>query len=504
MAAMIRSRTNRRRACACGWEASAVTSASLIAAVVTLLAALSCEQVTAAEHPDREVALSSRSKYLLLESTLIARSEGVKLALEQVEKEPGNPLFVPQEAWEVRFDNLYPNVIYDEAEARYKCWYSPFIIDEAVSMTPPEKRRSVSYTDALSGRKREMGVCYAVSEDGIRWTKPILNLVEFEGNRRNNLVLRNVHGAGVYREADDSDPDRRYKMFFKLGERSGNLGVAFSADGLHWSDPAQALGIEAAGDTHNNAFWSRELDRYVGITRLWRDGQRIVGRTESTDFQNWTRAAEVLRGDMDHQPYALIAFPYAGLYLGLVMIFHQQQDTVDCELSWSVDTLHWERICPGTPLIPRGPAGQFDSHCIFAAAYPQLREDRLRLYYGGSDGPHTGWRSGGLGLAYLRPDRFAGYAPQQKDKPGVIITRPIVCTRGRLRVNANAGGGSLRVGILGEKGFDLHDCYPLSADTTGAIVTWRGGNDLRSLKGQRIRLRFELISATLYSFEFAE
>ena len=79
--------------------------------------------------------------------------------------------------------------------------------------------------------------------------------------------------------------------------------------------------IDAAADTHNNAFWDPSLRQYVGITRLWRDGQRVVGRTVSADCRMWTKADEVLRGLERHlQTYAMPVFRYAGVYLGLVAL----------------------------------------------------------------------------------------------------------------------------------------------------------------------------------------
>jgi hypothetical protein len=40
----------------------------------------------------------------------------------------------------------------------------------------------------------------AMSRDGLKWEKPNLGLVEFEGSRANNLVLRGPHGPGVFQE----------------------------------------------------------------------------------------------------------------------------------------------------------------------------------------------------------------------------------------------------------------------------------------------------------------
>ncbi|GAG51720.1 unnamed protein product, partial [marine sediment metagenome] len=214
--------------------------------------------------------------------------------------------------------------------------------------------------------------------------------------------------------------------------------MAFSPDGLHWSELVPCPAIDAAGDTHNNSLWHQRLGRYVGITRLWRDGQRIVGRTESPDFVNWTKAAEALRGVERHlQTYAMPVFRYANVYLGLVMVFDTQSDLVDCELAWSPDTVHWERVCPGTSLIPRGAKGSHDWGCVYAAAYPILRDGELLLYYSGSDGPHTDWRKGSLCLARLRPDGFAGLRPKAADQPGTVTTRPVICSGKHLRLSAD-------------------------------------------------------------------
>jgi hypothetical protein len=215
-----------------------------------------------------------------------------------------------------------------------------------------------------------MGVCYAESRDGLKWEKPVLGLVEFQGHTRNNLVVRGPHGAGVFQDLHDPDPQRRFKMFFRDYEQLRSMAVAFSADGLKWGPPQGCPEIHVHGDTHNNAFWSPELGRYVGITRLKTD-QRLVARTESTDFVKWTRGVEVLRGEVAHQTYAMPVFRYAGVHLGLVMILRRGEDRVHCELTWSPDTTTWHRIAPGTPLIPNSDKpGDYDWGCVYAAAVP--------------------------------------------------------------------------------------------------------------------------------------
>ena len=444
------------------------------------------------------------AKHLALDSRVIGRTERVRLVLGKVEKDKRNPLFREDKPWEPRFDNLYANVIRDD-DGLYKCWYSPFIIDRPSAETPAEEKKRVSYMQAArkmraekgKGPWREMGICYAVSKDGIAWEKPDLGLVELKGSKHNNLVLRGPHGTGIWKDPRDPDPQRRYKMIFK-GRR---MSVAFSPDGLRWSKPVPCAAMAARGDTHNNAFWAPDLGRYVAITRLW-DGQRIVGRSQSEDFVRWTRAVEVLRGDTTRQTYAMPVFRYAGVYLGLLMVLDKRTDLVDCELAWSPDTVRWERVCPGTPLIPRGPKGSHDWGCVYAAACPVVLEDEIRLYYGGSDGQHTNWRDGSFCLARLRPDGFACMEPTAPDAVGVVVTKPILCVGQALTVTADAAGGSLRVAVEGAEGLGLDTCRPITQNVTDTRIRWKGDGDLAAFVGRRIRLRFELRAARLYAFGF--
>ncbi len=447
------------------------------------------------------------TKHLFLDSRVVDRIENVRLVLGRVEKDACNPLFIEDKPWEVRFDNLYPNVIFDDMEQLYKAWYNPYIVDEVSSATPLAKRKSIPYDPYLIGKVREAGVCYATSRDGIVWEKPELGIIEFDGSKRNNLVMRGVHGVGIKKDLHDPDPARRYKALLlnQLAEtvERNRCGVATSPDGLHWA-AVTCPEIGAEGNSHNNFIWDDRQGKYIGITRLWDGDQRLVGRTESADFRRWTRSVEILRAAPDapqRQTYAMTIFRYADVYLGLLMIFGRigetMKGTVDCELAWSPDSLHWERLCAGTPLIQRGPAGSFDSGCIFGAASPIIRENEVRLYYAGSDGLHGDWRNGGFGLTRLRPDRFAGLSGT-----GIVVTKPIRCTGKRLWVTADAAGGVVRAAVLGHDAFSLSRSRPISADVTDGLVNWRSSENLAALSGTTIELVFELNHATIYAFGF--
>lgn len=445
---------------------------------------------------------SHQSEFLLLDARIIDKTENAKLTLGNVTKDSRNPLFKEDKPWEVRFDNLYANVLYDSAAGKYKCWYSPFIVDPGTSKIPVEQRKQIRYPAGRMG-KREMGVCYAESDDGIHWRKPNLGIIEFNGSRENNIVMRAAHGAGVFRDEHETDSRRRYKMFFKRGK----MKAAFSADGLHWGDAFDCKGLDVAGDTHNNALWVPTLNKYVGITRMWGGDPAVrqVGWTSTEDFSSWSEAKVVLQGlTPSQQTYAMPAFYYKGVYLGLVAIFNPETDRVCTELAWSPETIEWHRIAAGTPFIANSDTPHhYDWGCVYAAAYPIVQKDKILLYYGGSDGPHTGWRKGYFCLATIRKDGFAGYEPIDLQKPAAIISNPLTFVGKSISLCADvANNGQIIVTILDQSRQLLAQSEVIKSGLTDGKVQWRKISSLKKFAGKTVILKFEFLNAKLWSFEF--
>ena len=474
----------------------------------------------------RQTAVPSEAKpakILVLDSRIIGNVQNAKLTLGNAKKHPANPLFGEDKPWEPRFDNVYANVIYDEEDKIYKCWYSPFIIDERTTLTP-EDRRHPFYTAYLEKDPdgREMGVCYATSNDGIHWDKPELGLVEFNGNKKNNLLMRGQHfegvfngphGAGVFKDIHESNPAKRYKMIFK----GTKMAVSFSADGLHWSEAINCPQIDAHGDTHNIAFWALDMGKYIGITRLkyGRPSIRQVARTESKDFVNWTKAKVVLKGsDPLKQTHDMVVFPTGGVYIGLlgVMEFIEKSNynvRQHIELAWSPDTVTWYRIEEGKPFIANGSAEKehygytpYDWGTAFASA-PVFLEDEVRIYYGACDWYFFDWRKGYLALATLRPDGWAGYEPIATDAPAVITTKSITGNLASLSITADVqNGGSVIVAVVDEYGKELAHSEPVGNTVTSGRIKWQADvKGLTSMSDGKARLKFVLRNAKLYAFQ---
>ena len=476
---------------------------------------------------------TSCSKYLLLDNRVTEQVENAKLTLGTIKKHPANPLFGEDKPWETRLDNVYANVSYDEEDRLYKCWYSPFTVDDRTTLIE-ENRRHPFYTGYLqtSPEGREMAVCYATSKDGLKWDKPELGLIEFEGNKNNNIVMGGrhftgayygPHGASVFKDLHESDPAKRYKMFF----RGTEMAVSFSADGLHWSEAIDCPKMDALGDTHNIAFWAPGLDKYIGISRLkyhvpaiggeGKMGIRQVARTESEDFVNWTKAKVVLEGsDPLKQTHDMVVFPTGGVYIGLLGVmefidYSNYNVKQHIELAWSPDTKTWYRIEEGKPFIDNSPAEKehfgytpYDFGTAFAAA-PVFLEDEIRLYYGACDWYFFDWRKAYLALATLRLDGWAGYEQISTDAPAVITTKAVTGDLASLSITADVqNGGSVIVTVVDEYGEELAHSEPVGSTVTSTRIKWK--DDVRSLTSVcdgKARLKFTLINAKLYAFQIS-
>ena len=460
----------------------------------------------------------NRDKYLLLDSRVIKNTENAKLTLGTVHKDKNNPLFKEDKPWEPRFDNVYPDVIYDAEDRLYKCWYNPMIVEEKTTCIPENERNPYDHPDytTIKPSGREIGLCYAVSTDGIHWEKPELGFVEFDGNKKNNIVMRRRGVAGVFKDARERDPARRYKMFFSSGAHG--TSVAFSPDGLHWGQSIPVPGHQ--GGNRPSAFWAPDLGKYVAITRRSSDSRtRQVTQTESSDFVHWRKERAALEGPAHLQTHDMIVFPTCGVYIGLVglMVFPedsscQSRSGTRCrqhvELAWSPDTVTWRRIQEGKPFIGHTPAEKeyygtmpYDWGTIFASA-PIFFDDEIRIYYGASDWYFFDWRKSYLALATLRPDGWAGYEPTSVDTPAIITTKAVKGQFAALSITADVqDGGSVHVVVVDEQGKKLARSKPIGSTVTDGEVTWTGGWDLTSASGKEIRLKFELNNAKLYAFQ---
>jgi len=463
------------------------------------------------ENKQSNITPQRREKFLLLDSRIIESTKNAKLTLGEVRKEKSNPLFVEDRPWEPRYDNMYPNVIYDEEENLYKCWYCPFIVDQRTTETHPDRRKP-SLTPYMDARPagREEALLYATSKDGINWTKPNLGIVNFNGNSNNNIVSRGLSGAGVIKDELEKLPGRRYKAFY-----CSNSGykMRYSSDGLNWGDEVALPGV-GESDCHANMIWSPELKKYVGILRHYDPipvtGNRKIARTESIDSVTWTKSETIIEGTPQDQLHDMVIFRDGGVYLGLLgCMNYPSKETRNgvrqhIELAWSPDSYKWHRINPGAPFISNSKSNNneygkmpYDWGCVFPSA-PVFVDDEIRIYYGASDWYFFDWRKGGLALATLDKNRWAGYEAINDIEPAVVTTAPLKLDN-NIYITADVGkGGLIVVNVLDQKGEILVSSEGIKNSCTEYKLNF--GPQYNILKGSNCRIQFIINRAKIYSF----
>lgn len=163
--------------------------------------------------------------------------ENLKLTLEAPKKYSGNPIMRagPIEGVDGYGTLLYGTVL--KQGSKFRMWY-------LASPRADSRRQGGVERNILNNTYRP--VAYAESMDGIHWVRPSLGLVEFRGNRNNNLVriepanepyANPCDFVAVFYEPEDPDPGRRYKMAYithDIGRNEASTATAVSPDGLRW------------------------------------------------------------------------------------------------------------------------------------------------------------------------------------------------------------------------------------------------------------------------------
>lgn len=353
-----------------------------------------------------------------------------------------NPMFTegwlenPCLPWEVRYDNAYPNVIYDHKNDIYHCYYTLFTRDKGSSGISREERSKSVYKPTPD---RRTSLCYACSKDGIHWIKPKLGLVEFDGNCNNNIMLLNAHGTGVFLDELELDPKKRYKLVTMVdypNMKESYMAVGFSEDGIHWGKLIRWPKHKPPADSHNFPCRDPRDGKFKLITRVWDDGMRVSAVCESDDFINWSEPREIARGQgLSNQLYSMPVIFHNNLCLGFASMFHEGDrleknfDTVDLELYMGTSLRHMDPVSSGEHIIEHSkgkyPYGGFDCACIYAAQ-PIKIDDKFYIYYMGGNGQHTSFRETSLGRAFIDCDKLGYISPKDSEEYMIVPSTMMV------------------------------------------------------------------------------
>lgn len=482
---------------------------------------------------------------LLIDDTIIEDRWRLRRVMHPPVKHPQNPILARDKPWEGDMVHA-PSVLWDDERGLYRMWYLTFNNSNYFA-----RRGSVTY------------MCYAESEDGVHWTKPLFDHCPYGRYSRTNIVYWGTHDQGPYygstdpeiqqqrvRIADkgqiwkdpaDPDPARRYKMISLEGrprpefnEVHCGVELVTSPDGIHWQLTGQHALLDHASDCLNHVVHDARRGRYLLYCRppLYSSGRsgenrhhrRRVAVMTSPDFVHWSYPRTVLYPDeYDLPDYDHVrVFPCGNVF---IMLYGAMEgDTTgrwELRLATSPDGIRWERFRTRETFLGRGAPGSWDAGGILPHGEPVPQGERLLLYYSGTriGQEEQGDFTGAIGLATFKRDRFV--EQRAGEETGYLLTKEFILEGKRLHVNLEHEKGPyrsprLRVEILRHpplgkhwlfeqayEGFTLDHCDPLCLDCTDTVVTWRGNSDLSALAGKPVYLRFELHRMGLYSFRIS-
>lgn len=397
--------------------------------------------------------------------------------------------------------------------------------------------RSYPGGEEVDGGANEL-TCYAESSDGVHWVKPELGLFEFQGSKKNNIVLANAapytHNFSPFIDTRPGVPaDKRYKALG--GTFPGGLAAFVSPDGIHWTmlRKEPVLKLEQVGlDSMNVAFWSETENCYLCYLRTVPENVRAIARATSPDFVHWTKPVQMKLGDTGTKPpenlYTNQTQPYfraPQIYIATAARFMQGRRVLtDAQMKaegignacgWLKDD------CSDAVLMSSRGGDHFDRTFMEAWIRPGMgpRNWVSRSNYPAwgivPTGPaemsvylrrHNAQQSSHVARYTLRTDGFVSVNVPYGG--GQMLTKPFRFTGKQLFVNfSTSAAGGVRVEIQDAAGrpipgFALTDAVELIGDEIERPVAWRQGSDVSRLAGQPIRLRFVMKEADLYAIQF--
>ena len=357
----------------------------------------------------------------------------------------------------------------------------------------------------------ELRACYAVSKDGENWVKPKLGLVEYNGNKDNNIVdllggRCQLSALPIIHDPDDPDPNRRFKVAFESSVYSEKIAVAYSPDGLRWTESPNnpvAPNLEQTGlIKHNGCYYvNGQGGNHYGL------GRKLVTYA-SYDFEHWTEASCVghRRDNLPPRPLETHASTAgeqvhlgAGLWdrgnviIGVFDLWHgpssgeRSHVKLDLGMVVSHDALHYREPVPDFRIVsgfeePGQPLGSGPS--ISHGRGMCNVGDRTLLWY-------EVWSTGDIRLARWDRDRLGYLRVYSGEETGMFshcegpqhcVTCPTKLEQSSGQIYANVDGLSqhseFTIELLDEQfrplpGYSGEECVPLRESGLRQPVTWK-------------------------------
>lgn len=482
--------TCRHASVALPWHAmqpSASVSLALSASLLTWLL-----PVSAAEDTTYRIS-AGRGPYFVCDPRVVEDYWNIERFVSPLVRHPKNPILLRQHLWEGTGPHLGGSVLRDPATGRFRMWYSVF------NRHAYDNKLPFSYN-----------VCYAESDDGLNWRKPLLGVFDHQGSTSNNCIRLGTDKTQNIDVCLNPTPGVHPGRFLAIHNQRGGVFVSTSDDGFDFRRLIEQPAISYHSDTHNNFVFDETRGRWLLFCRpraYAGDHKRRVSVQTSPNLRHWTHERTILvpTETEAQEYYGMTVFRRGDLFLGAVQIYDRMTGLLHAELAWSGDGEHWDMLPKHPPLLATGQKGAWDAGMVLLAESPVVVGDELWFYYGGFPLPHDTREEnvGAIGLAMAGRDRLIGMKPRANEA-GTILTRPFIPGGRRLTVNVNARGrltAELRTdNNKPVSGFSLADSDAVTEAGLDQELHWKG-RGLGDCPENEVRVLFRLVDTELFAFD---
>ena len=377
--------------------------------------------------------------------------------------------------------------------------------------------RMVYQTVRVKGKFR-----LAESIDGLNW-RPRATTGEIDLSERHapNQILADDVGnlGGVYWDRTAPAEERVKLLATRCGKAEGphRSSLWTSADGLRWTTAAEVRWQVRPSDPPSFPFYCSVRGSHVITSRPGFTDRRITV-SETRDWKQFSAPELALQTDALDDPiaqlYGMYVLPYAGIYVGILWIFHASWrerrlwphlilGKTDCQLAYSINGWHWQRTLRA-PFLANGEPGEPDSGLLQVSSAVVEADGSVLLYACTSAHEHSRVIDGDGYVCVYRMRRDGFICLESGGGAGFLGTRALYWQGGDLEINVSCPSGSIRVQVTDPQGkalpgFAFADCNPFSDDSTAWSPTWGSGKAMPSLQGQMVRLEVELENGRLFA-----
>ena len=443
---------------------------------------------------------------LFVDDYFIQSLDGVQLTLQQ--PQPAGTAIAFDQPWE---GNVSSYVTVLHGGGKFRMYY------RGVNLPEYSNASALKPGEVLLPKNEEV-TCYAESNDGLRWEKPKLGIVDFKGSKANNIIHNGVarHNFAPFLDTNlAAAPANKYKA---LGGTRG-LFPFHSADGIHWEQTAPRPVItDGAFDSLNIPFYDERRKRYVAIYRDFRQGVRTVKYAESQDFLTWSPGVWADYGDTPpEQLYTNATTPYfraPQIYLAFPKRFVPWLEPIgdvpgkgvsESVFMTSRDGVHWDRRFMEAFVRPgRDPRNWVHRNNLMACGVHPTAPGEMSLYIQ----RHYNWPSAHVERLAMRLDGFV--SAHANYRGGLLTTKPFLLDGTYMVLNfATSAAGGIRYEVIDEHGYPLpglgvEQTRPLYGDFTDRKVEIQPAkrNERSTLASRPVRVRFHMRDADLFSVKF--